>query len=322
MKIVKPITITAAQYPIYPAPLGYSNEGDYAEWNVATPYVTGNRVIVDSLKSQFEAVAGSTGTAPTLTMTTPWLRVGASNAWRLFDGVLSVPFVGQAAPIAGYNNYSRYFVLTEILGRFDTVAILETNATSCLLQVEDQNLAPIYFELKLANDNSQVDDYWGYFFSDILKSRFFVFDDVPGWGTASPGSKITILLSTSGSGGNVPLEVGEIVIGKSVVIGETKADPTKRLVDFSRKEADQFGNITIVQRSYSYEASFDVMVAPARKGLVDNTIAHLRATPCLFYPSEVEANKGVVIFGLINEFEITYSTPDVVHATLSVQGLT
>ena len=102
VKIVRPITITPTNY--FASATGYYNINDHAEWAVATAYVVGDRVIVDALGSTFQCVANNTGTAPTLVMTTPWIRVGASNAWKLFDGVLNNPYVASTVG-APYNRF-------------------------------------------------------------------------------------------------------------------------------------------------------------------------------------------------------------------------
>jgi hypothetical protein len=325
MKVVQPLKLTGTQYAQYPTEaMGYSNATDYPAWNIATAYVPGDRVIVDSLQSQFECISAHTGTAPTLIMTTPWVRIGATNAWRAFDKVISAPFVGYDDALSGHGIWYNTFVVTGIKERFNTVAVLETNAVSCTVIMRDQLGALVYEKTMFGSDNSGVVDHWQYCFGEVVVRRAYIVDDIPGWGTASgSGARLEITLLTATGGTDAPiLSVGEIVIGNAIVIGKTMADPVKRLVDYSVKEPDQYGNIVVVPRAYAYEADFDIKIEPARKVLVDNLAASIRSIPCLFFPSAEEGNQNVYIYGYIGSLDTAYSTPEYIHATLQVKGLT
>ena len=316
MKVVEPITIGTTNYAKHPDTYGYSNNGDYDIWDVATAYVVGDRVIVDSLQSTFECVSGHTGTMPTLTMTTPWLRVGASNAWKAFDGAVSAQLVGYSG---GDQAPDQMRIRLTGLGRFTAVCVLGTDASRVRAKFTDPNGTETYNVVRYAVDTTPVIDAWTYCFADLNVSRDFVFDGIDGWGsTASSILDITVSNDESGQ----PVRIGEIVVGIAVEIGDCHAGPELNLIDYSRKEINDYGDPMLVERPYSFRGTFDIEIAANRRNRVQSLMATLRATPCVFYPSEDDANDGLIIYGFERDFAITYQTPTRAYASLEIEGLT
>ena len=316
MKVVKPISIGTANYAKSPDTYGYLNTGDYPAWNVATAYAVGDRVIVDSLQSAFECVSSHTGTTPTLTMTTPWVRIGASNAWKPFDAAVSAQLVGYAG---GDQAVDLMRIRLTGLGRFSTVCVLATDASRVRVKFTDPNGTETYNTLRKAVDTTPVIDAWTYCFADLNVSRDFVFDGIDGWGSTAD-SILDIIVSNDASG--TPVRIGEIVVGLAVDIGECHAGPELSLIDYSRKETNEYGDLVLVERPYSFRGTFDVEIASDRRNRIQSLMAVLRATPCVFFPSEDDANDGLIIYGFERDFSITYQTPTRTYASLEIEGLT
>lgn len=325
MKVVTPITITAANYALYPDPNGngyhngtsFLDENDYGFYNAATAYVVGNRVNFDALQSVFECTANTTGTAPTMAMTTPWIRVSAMNAWKVFDGSLNDQTL--SAFQTGVGGWTSIFIQPYALGRFDTVCLLNIDCDSVFVSFHDQDGITTYSQTKQTVDTTLVVDAWTYCFAECPQARNLVFDGIDGWGS-NTGAFLSIILTRGSS--NSPCKVGEIVIGASHDLGKCHAEPTKRLVDYSRKQADAFGNLVIVERAYSYQLSFDVEVLSTRKGIVEQLITDLRATPAVYFSTSDDVPLGVVSYGYPTSFEITYATPDRTFISIEIEGLT
>lgn len=316
MKVIRPITITSAHYVNSAGGYGYRNTGDYAEWNVATAYVVGDRVIVDSLQSTFECVAGHTGTAPTLTMTTPWVRIGASNAWKPFDGAVGSQLVGYTAgsQVADLMTFKLIG-----LGRFNAVAVLGTDAARVRCRFYDESGTVTFDETKVAVDTTPVIDAWTYGLADLAVRRDFVFDGIDGWGTADTA---WLVLTISNDGTGVPVRVGEIVVGPATMIGETHAGVQLGLVDYSRKETNAYGDVILVERAYSYSGSCEIEIERQYRSRTQRLIAELRATAAVFYPTAGDADDGIVLYGFPKDFNITYDTPERAYASLEIEGLT
>ena len=317
MKVVVPTPIATGMYVAYPTANGYSNTGDYAAHSMVTAYVVGNRVIVDSLKSQFECVVNHTGTLPTLTMTTPWVRVGASNAWRPFDSVVSSQSIGYTF---GDNFFDRMTYKLVGVGRITTVCVLATDASFVRVTFSPDGGATLTYNKTIkAVDTTPVIDAWTYFFADLNVARDFVFDDIDGWGATS-AAEIKIVVSNDYSASAVA--VGEIVVGRAYEIGDCHAGAKMSMNDFSRKESNAFGDLELVERAYSFTGTFELEIPTARRNTIQSLLTKLRATPSVYFPSLDDANDGLIVYGFERSFDITYETPERSFASLEIEGLT
>ncbi|NWK96522.1 hypothetical protein DM806_12795 [Sphingobium lactosutens] len=67
--------------------------------------------------------------------------------------------------------------------------------------------------------------------------------------------------------------------GAVIEIGATETAPTIGIVDYSRRETDDFGVTTVVPRGFSRTMSVRVKVPTANVDQVQRQLAALRATP-------------------------------------------
>jgi hypothetical protein len=65
-----------------------------------------------------------------------------------------------------------------------------------------------------------------------------------------PGGSGNITVTVAGAGA---VSVGTLIVGKLVTLGITEESPTAAIADFSRKEVDDFGEATIVERAWRSE---------------------------------------------------------------------
>ena len=79
LRITVPVAITSAMVTATDVP-----EADYAAWAGGTTYALGDRVI-NGHKIWESAQAGNTGHDPETSGSAWWLKVSATNRWRLFD---------------------------------------------------------------------------------------------------------------------------------------------------------------------------------------------------------------------------------------------
>ena len=113
--------------------------------------------------------------------------------------------------------------------------------------------------------------------------------------------------------------VGTLLIGRMVGLGVTEAAPTAGITDFSRKETDDFGTVTIVERGFSKRMTARALIRPDALDLVADRIAKVRARPSLWIgQSGVDA---ITIYGFVKDFDIEVGT-SVNKLSLTVEGLT
>lgn len=112
-----------------------------------------------------------------------------------------------------------------------------------------------------------------------------------------PGGSVT---ATIAGGGTV--SVGTLLVGDTVALGVTEASPTAGITDYSRKEVDDFGEVTIVQRAWSKRMQASARIRSDAVDTVFDRIAGVRATPTLWIGDE--GNEALTIYGFFKEASI------------------
>lgn len=124
---------------------------------------------------------------------------------------------------------------------------------------------------------------------------------------------ITVTVSGSGT-----VSVGTLLMGRLVGLGVTGESPTAAITDYSRKETDDFGEVTVAERAWAKRMEVNALL---RTGAVDdvfNRLATVRARPSLWIgAADVEA---LSIYGFFKDFSIEVGE-SVSTLSLSVEGL-
>lgn len=123
-----------------------------------------------------------------------------------------------------------------------------------------------------------------------------------------------LVQTTDGSVGapvGAPTEVGEVVYGTELAIN-----------DYSRKERDPFGNITIIKRGYTDVVNYRVEVLTANLGVINSTLASVRAEQASYI---VKDESGTVIpalsvIGFIDAGSLPYEAYTVSTCSFKVES--
>jgi hypothetical protein len=89
--------------------------------------------------------------------------------------------------------------------------------------------------------------------------------------------------------------------------------------DYSRKEADDFGNYEIVERAFAKRGNWDVLIARSRTDLFFNTLASIRAKPALYIGGEKE--DATMIYGFPKDFGVVIDYPLHTQCSVELEGL-
>ncbi|WAE51162.1 carbohydrate-binding protein [Stutzerimonas frequens] len=296
MRIIKPVEIT-------PAILKSSNvpETDYAAWSAATAYAVGAKVTYNH--RNYEALVAHTGANPETDTSDPpkWLDLGATNRWRMFDDMVGSlteqtgSIVVELQPGAVINSVA----LFNLLGRSATVTLTDP-------------VDGIVYQRTVSLVDAGVSDWYEWYFAPIGRQTDFVLLDLPAYGTAT--------LSVSIDNASDTAACGHLVMGRQADIGVALYGSGVGITDYSRKEADAFGNSMVVERSFSKRAEFDVMVETAQISRVQRLLAGIRAQPVVWIGAE--GYESTVLFGYYRDFSISISGPIASDATITVEGLT
>lgn len=302
MRIIEPIIITEAM-------LLASNvaETDAPAWDAGASYTAGDsdaNVPADRVvrgHTVYQAVAASTGRDP-LTDSAYWVRIGATNRWKVFDKLISDPAL-QDGDIT-------YRLQPDRLA--DAIAFFGLNAASIRVAVTDPVDGVIYDQTRSLVDSGAVFDWWSWFFEPVSYADQEIFSGIPIY----TGAQVDIGVTSGGV-----TEVGQIVVGRAQELGETLVDTEIGIEDFSVKERDAFGNATIVERAYSDTTKFRFSFPTGDARRIRAILARVRATPAVYYAGDGTGQFGTTVYGFFQDFSIPLST-NISFGSLEVEGLT
>lgn len=254
-------------------------EDDEAAWSAGTTYPLGVRVIRASTHRIYESlIAGNIGHSPE-SSPTYWLDVGPTNRWAMFDEALGTATGAATGPM----------VVTFSVAGIGALALLDTTCDS--VRVEVIHASATVYDQTLAADGGSL--------------KFLDLPVVAG----------TVRVTIAGAGA---ISVGTLLIGDIVGLGLTEASPTAGITDFSRKQVDDFGEVTIVQRGWSKRMTAKALIDTEALDIVADRIAAVRARPVLWIgDADID---GLTIFGFFRDFSIEVGET-VSKLSLSIEGL-
>lgn len=298
MIIIKPVTVTASN-------LTATNvaETDYPAWTAGT-YTLGTRRIYDH--KIWEVIASSTTDRPDVGAAAPaptWLFVSATNRYKMFD--ISVG--------SGTTNSSAIDVTITPGSVCNSVVLFDVDGSSAQLTVRNSGGTIVYDETRSLADFSAITGYYNYFFSPITETGAseVAFLDIPNYSGAS-----FQLVIDAGAG---TASCGEMIIGQQTALAVTNFGTSVGIKDYSVKNIDDFGNITIVQRAYSKRADYDVTLETSDVSAFTRFLASVRTTPVVYIGDENRSE--TIVLGYYRDFSIVLSGPSISECSLSVEGL-
>ena len=295
MKVIKSIVTTDAI-------LTYSNiaEDEHPAWLSGTSYNANARVIHNH-KIYERVIAGAGTTTPDIDQVN-WMYIGYTNRYRMFDNIL----YSTSERVGGI-----HFTLTPSQS-VDSLAILNVNASSVRVVMTDPALGVIYDRTIDLVNVSDVTDYYTYFYSPLVaKSNTAVFTDLP----IAPTATIDVYISA----GSALVSVGEVVYGIKKVVGRTNYGTSIGIKSYSRKEFDEFGNVTVVKRKNSKYCEYDIDIDNYMLNDVQRFFSDIDSVPCVFIGNE--GLDELIVYGFYSDFSATISFPTVSKCTLRVEGL-
>lgn len=294
MYVIKPNPITDAVLISSTVP-----ETDYPAWSAAWSYAVGDRVIRTTTHKVYEAIVA--GAHAGLPENTParWVAVGSTNRWRMLDSE-----VGSVTSAPG----SLLVVLAP--GYATALALLEVDAQSITVEVRDPASTLTYTTTR-SPDTTVLLSWYDYFFTDPVARSEIVF---PG---LYIGAGYTVAVTLTGA----TVECGALVVGEATDLGATEYGATLGIVDYSRKETDEFGVVTITKRKYAKRLTAKLAFERERTNRVFRTLAALRSTPCVYVTADALDYEPLTVFGFYKDFRIDVAYPTHNYCTLDIEGL-
>jgi len=232
MKVLKSLVITDANLTSSTVP-----ENDYPEWNSATNYLLGDRVIVLSTHKIYQSLQHpNTNNDPINdpqndpdNLPVWWVEIGATNRWRVFDG-LRANVTTSTAPM-------NYVITPDVVT--DGVAILNADC-------QDLDVVVTFESVEVYNQNFMlvtrvVLDWYEFFFKPFQQQKNIYIDGLP----PLIGAEISITFNRDVG----DVSCGIIAVGNSLFIGQAEYGATSDLRSFSRSEPNEFGVTRLIRRT-------------------------------------------------------------------------
>jgi len=287
---------TPASSPTWWAEVGTT----YSTYSTVTTYAQGAIVIDPVAHRAYESVQAS-NLNHALTDPTWWLDLGPTNRWRMFDQSNSSQTTAEEV----------IQVQLLIPGRVNGLALLNIEAETVDV-VASIGATEVYNQSFTMSSSTGIADWYDYFFEEIVRKPDLVVADMPNY------SNMAITVTISRPGGTV--RTGVLVVGQTKDLGMTLAGMGAGIIDFSRKETDDFGNAQLVERAFAKRLDARVVVENSAVDSVTSILSQLRATPTVWIAASQYS--AATIFGFYRNFSVTFEYPTQSICLLEIEGLT
>lgn len=300
MKFIRPVSIGDAQFVSSTVA-----ETDHAAWSGATTYALGARCISTTSHRIYESVqAGNLNHNPLTDSGLWWLDVGPTNRWAMLDRSVGTSTTGTAliavtlAPGAVIDSLA----LLDVTGALEARIVMTDGATT------------VYDQTASMHDTAPLASWYDYFFEPFSGRSALVVSDLP----AYSAGEITVTVT-----GDTSISIGTLALGSNIDVGKTQYGVRVGIIDYSRKETDEFGVTSVVERVYAKKIEAACIVDNNRIDYVAAQLANIRATPCVWVAGNDSASyESLLAYGFIKDWSLNIAYPKHSEFNLTIEGLT
>lgn len=280
--------------------------GDILEWDVATAYVTGARVFyaVPYPPKEYIALLSNVAKFPP-DNPTEWFDTGVANPHRLIDTLLSTRT----------EDTTEFTTAVKAAGFVDTFALFDLyNVYQVEITINSSDI-DVFHETYSVGGFDSISTWSDFFFSTPESNSSFQVS-IPAY---FPDPLITLTFS---GGEGETIGVGHVVVGRRVYLGDTQYGVNIGIIDYSRKDRNDWGEAILLQRSFAKTLSGTLEIAKEDLDFVTRKLSSLRAIPCVYDANydggEVESLR---VFGFYTEFSNVWQDYENVLCNFTIEGL-
>lgn len=296
-------SVTRAAEVITGSGLVYTNlTNAYAEWSSGTTYALGTSVSY-GIYGTYVSLQNSNLNQNPLTATTYWVRTGPTNKMAAFDDQIS-----------SVSSSATDIIFAVKVASVDSVALLNVTGGKTSIAVTDLSTKDEVFHNSQQLTGGESLDWYSYFFYDADTQRTMsVYLDIP---VVSNGI-ITVKVTGTGT-----ISIGTFIAGLLKSLGDTQYGVSAGIIDYSRKDTDEFGNVTFIKRNYSKRINASISLTNANLNKVQRILYQLRATPVLWIAStDIQFEEPLITYGFYRDFSTEISYPTHSICNLQIEGL-
>lgn len=297
MKVIAPTTFVAATH------LVSSNATEaYSAWAVGTTYA--KDAFVDYGTHIYQSLVNSnTGNQPD-TSPTFWVLIGPDNTHAMFDDQISTATTKATSP------------LTVVLatGLANALALFGLVGNQVTVNITDGAGGPNVYSRTISLDGTFIYDWYMYFFEPYVQIEEVVLTDLPPYA----GARLTMSLSGGGA-----VQVGQLVFGNQYELGDAQYGASVGIIDYSRKETNEFGVTTFVERAFSKRMTARLLLHTSQISRVQQVLARVRAKPAVWVGVPDDGRYlPLTIYGFYRDFNVEVAYPTQSFCSLEIEGLT
>lgn len=297
MIILAPLKITDAMLVNSSVP-----EDDAPEWADATAYEIGQKVLRKNLHRVYQSKTQNTGKQPE-DNPTDWLDLGPTNRWAMFDQRVGTVTTATTSMT----------IVLEASHAVSAVAFVGANCRKATVEMSNLIDGVVYSKTINMEYGLLGADWWHYFFDDFNRKSMGWLADMPSY----HNSTITITLSGA---------VGETISCGGIVVGTMHkfADAVRYganigIVDYSKKDVDEWGGYQIVERNYTKTAQWSFLFTRSQVDLLHRILSSLRARPALYIGGDT--HDVTAIYGFYKDFSIIISYSQFSECSIELEEL-
>ena len=237
-----------------------------------------------------------------------WLDLGPTNRHAMFDSMSST----QSALTTSAGTPAMVVVVAP--GICNGVAVLDVAGVASVTCTMTNGAATVYTETK-GVDNTLISNWYEYFFEPYDVYTDLLFGPLPPY----PSATVTLTFTPTAVGAIV--KCGAALYGNTVEIGEVQYGATAGITDYSRKETDEYGITTLVERGFSKRTSYTISIGNSQLRRVYSTLAALRATPAVWVATDDYKFTPLNAFGYPADWGINVQYADYSTVNLDIEGM-
>jgi hypothetical protein len=295
MKVIKPITITQDML------VSTTATESVAAWSASTSYTVGQKALRTTTQRIYQRIiAGTTSTVPELDLTN-WVDIAPSNTFAMFDGERSTQ-----------TSAALNLQVTVKPGIVNSLCLFGLEGTTLEVTIRDGLAGPIVYSLTKTLDGTIITDYYQYFFEPSVQLGTVLLTGLPPYSSAH----ITVSITSTGTP-----KCGIMLVGNVYDLGSSQYGASTSIIDYSKKDTDQFGVTTFVKRAFSDRISCSLVLDNSNINKVKSILSSIRATPCAWITTDSDQFEALSTYGFYKDFTITIPYPSHSLCSLEIEGL-
>lgn len=309
MKVIVPFAITNATLSSCSIPEPDTASGaDPALWVSGGSYASGNlvsRIETHGVYRHTDVGGGAhSHTTPPEDDPDHWAYVRPTNRWSPFDEV-----IGTAATSVTSMTY-----VIEPGQVVSSLAFFELVANSVTIEVTDGSTPPPVYSETFNLDETELLDWYGYFFTPITTRQALVVNDLP------PYASATITITITGVG---PVSVGNMVMGIDYAIGSTGySGASAGIRDYSKKVVDEeTGYVRVERRRFAKTMRARFILSEDAVNFVHRLLSDLRSTPAVWIGDNDAGLEPLIVYGFYKDFQLDLEQRKISYYSLEIEGM-